>query len=58
MATLAVLWPLPLGVWLAWRMRGGGWRDPAAWNGLAFWSIGLLLASAGLELVAFAWLAF
>ncbi len=58
LAALAVLLPLPLGVWLAWRMVSGAWREPAAWNGLAFWSIGLLLASAALELVAFGWLAF
>ncbi len=53
---IGVLLPLPLGLWLTWRMRGGAWRDPAEWNGLAFWSIGLLMASAGLELAAFGWL--
>ncbi len=49
----AVALPLPLAAWLAWRMARGGWRRPAAWNGLAFWSIGLLMASAGLALAAF-----
>lgn len=62
---VAVLLPLPLAVWLAWQMSRGAWRRPAAWNALGFWSIGLLMASAGLELVAFvfattgaAWLPF
>jgi hypothetical protein len=50
---VALLLPLPLAAWLAWRMARGAWRDPAAWNGLAFWSIGLLMASAGLALAAF-----
>ena len=49
----AVLLPLPVAAWLAWRMARGAWRDPAAWNWLGFWSIGLLMASAGLELLAF-----
>jgi 1,4-dihydroxy-2-naphthoate octaprenyltransferase len=49
----AVLLPLPLAVWLAWRMARGAWRDPAAWNSLGFWSIALLIVTAGLELVAF-----
>jgi 1,4-dihydroxy-2-naphthoate octaprenyltransferase len=52
----AVLLPLPLAVWLAWRMARGEWRDPARWSGLAFWSIGLLMLTAGLELVAWLWL--
>jgi len=52
----AALLPLPLAVWLAWRMARGAWREPRAWNGLGFWSIGLLMATAGLELVAFVWL--
>jgi 1,4-dihydroxy-2-naphthoate octaprenyltransferase len=50
---VATLLPLPLAVWLAWRMARGAWREPAAWNGLGFWSIGLLMATAGLQLVAF-----
>lgn len=49
----AVALPLPLAVWLAGRMARGAWRDPTAWNGLAFWSIGLLMASAGLAVMAF-----
>ena len=54
----AVLLPLPLAAWLAWRMARGDWRNPAAWNSLGFWSIGLLMATAGLELIAFlvAWI--
>ncbi len=58
MVAAAVLLPLPLAVWLAWRMARGDWRNPAAWNSLGFWSIGLLMATAGLELIAFlvAWI--
>lgn len=49
----AALLPLPLAAWLAGRMMRGAWRDPRAWNGLGFWSIGLLMATAGLMLAAF-----
>jgi 1,4-dihydroxy-2-naphthoate octaprenyltransferase len=53
----AALWlPLPLAVWLAWRMARGEWRDRTRWSGLAFWSIGLLMMTGGLELVAWLWL--
>ena len=53
---MGLLVPLPLGGWLVWRMVRGAWREPAAWGGLAFWSIGLLMASAGLALLTFGWL--
>jgi 1,4-dihydroxy-2-naphthoate octaprenyltransferase len=53
----AVLLPLPLAVWLVRRMARGEWRDRSQWSGLAFWSIGLLMLTAGLELVAWLWLA-
>jgi 1,4-dihydroxy-2-naphthoate octaprenyltransferase len=53
----AAVWlPLPLAVWLGWRMARGEWRDRAQWSGLAFWSIGLLMMTGGLELVAWLWL--
>ena len=48
----ATLAPLPLALWLAWRMARGEWRERAAWSGLAFWSIGLLMATAALQLAA------
>lgn len=53
---LAVLLPLPLAIWLANRMARGAWANPAAWDSLAFWSIGLLMLSGGLEFLAFLWL--
>lgn len=56
LVALAALLPLPLALWQAYRMARGAWADPAAWNSLAFWSIGLLIASGGLEVLAFAWL--
>ncbi|HOU39721.1 MAG TPA: prenyltransferase [Promineifilum sp.] len=53
LVAVAVLLPLPLAIWLAWQMSHDAWRDPTAWNALGFWSIGLLMATAGLELLAF-----
>ncbi len=54
---VAAVWlPLPLALWLAWRMRRGAWRDRAQWSGLAFWSIGLLMATAAFQLAAWLWL--
>ncbi len=55
---LAALLPLPLAVWLMWRVgstaRGTNARDDTAdWSGLAFWSIGLLMSTATLQLIAF-----
>ena len=55
-AALGVLVPLPVAVWQAYRMWRGAWANSAAWDSLAFWSIGLLVASAGLETLAFIWL--
>jgi 1,4-dihydroxy-2-naphthoate octaprenyltransferase len=57
LVALAVLLALPLASWLAIRMGRGAWADPAAWDSLAFWSIGLLMLSGGLEVLAFLWLA-
>ncbi|MEI8167992.1 MAG: prenyltransferase [Chloroflexales bacterium] len=50
---LVPLGAAPIAVWLAARLAGGAWADPDAWEGLGFWSIGLLVASAGLMLGAF-----
>jgi 1,4-dihydroxy-2-naphthoate octaprenyltransferase len=57
LAALAVMVPLPVALWQGNRMRRGAWADPAAWNSLASWSIGLLILSGGLEALAFFWLA-
>jgi 1,4-dihydroxy-2-naphthoate octaprenyltransferase len=56
LAALAVLLPLPLAIWQAYRVMRGAWAKPAAWNSLAFWSIALLILSGGLEFLAFLWL--
>ncbi len=50
---LAVLLSLPIALWQVWRIRRGAATDPALWDGLAFWSIGLLMAAALLEMAAF-----
>ncbi|MBI5879586.1 MAG: prenyltransferase [Chloroflexi bacterium] len=42
----------PLGAWLCWRMARGDWARPACWNGLAFWSIGLLVGSLSVQTLA------
>jgi 1,4-dihydroxy-2-naphthoate octaprenyltransferase len=53
----AVILPLPVALWQGYRLGRSAWADPAAWNSLAFWSIALLIVSASLETLAFAWLA-
>jgi 1,4-dihydroxy-2-naphthoate octaprenyltransferase len=49
----AVLLTLPLAVWQGWRIRQGAATDPARWEALAFWSIGLLMMAALLETAVF-----
>jgi len=34
-------------------MARGAWADPARWEALCFWGIGLLMATAAAELIAF-----
>jgi len=50
---LAMLLTAPIALWQIWRMRCGAATEPLLWDGLAFWSIGLLLAAALLEMAAF-----
>lgn len=54
---LAVLLTLPIALWQAWRIRRGAATDPSLWDGLAFWSIGLLMSAALLETAAYLLLA-
>jgi 1,4-dihydroxy-2-naphthoate polyprenyltransferase len=53
LVALAPLGAAPIAAWLSLRVARGAWADPAAWDGLGFWSIGQLVASAGLMLLAF-----
>lgn len=53
LVALAATLMLPIALWQVWRVRRGAATDPAQWNALAFWSIGLLLGSALLETAAF-----
>jgi 1,4-dihydroxy-2-naphthoate polyprenyltransferase len=53
LVALAPLGAAPIGAWLIVRLARGAWADPAAWEALGFWSIGQLVASAGLMLLAF-----
>jgi 1,4-dihydroxy-2-naphthoate octaprenyltransferase len=53
LVALAPLGAAPIALWLAARVAGGAWADQGAWEGVAFWSIGLLVASAGQMLLAF-----
>jgi len=48
---LAPLALAPVGLWQAWRVARGGYRDPARWESVAFWSVALLVASAIAELM-------
>lgn len=57
MVARAVLLTLPIALWQAWRIQRGAAMDPIQWNGLAFWSIGLLLGAALLQLAAYLLLA-
>lgn len=41
----------PFAVWQAVRVARGAYRDSARWESVATWSVGLLIASAGAELV-------
>lgn len=43
----------PLAAWQFARVLRGAWAEPARWNSLAFWSIGLLLGTAAIELLIF-----
>lgn len=53
---LAVLAVSPIALWQGWRMARGAWADPAKWDSLGFWSIGLVMATAGAEFIAFLYL--
>jgi 1,4-dihydroxy-2-naphthoate polyprenyltransferase len=49
---LAPLVLAPIAVWQALRVARGGYGDPSRWGSIAFWSVALLIASAGIELAA------
>ena len=49
---LAPLLLAPVAVWQAVRVARGGYGDPSRWGSIAFWSVALLIASAGIELAA------
>ena len=42
----------PLAAWQVIRVAGGVWRERDRWESLAFWSVALLIATAGIELAA------
>lgn len=41
----------PIAVWQTARVVRGGYRDPDCWERVAFWSVALLVGSAGAELI-------
>ncbi|MCZ7671792.1 MAG: prenyltransferase [Chloroflexi bacterium] len=49
----AVLLTFPLAGWLGWRISQGAATEAALWDGLAFWSMGLLVGGAVLETAVF-----
>ena len=53
LAAGSVLLTLPLAIWQIWRIHRGAASDPTQWNALAFWSIGLLMSTTVLEMIAF-----
>jgi 1,4-dihydroxy-2-naphthoate octaprenyltransferase len=48
----------PLAAWQGWRVLHGAWKERNSWNGLALWSVVLLMGTATVELLAFLGLAF
>ncbi|HVZ72408.1 MAG TPA: prenyltransferase [Polyangia bacterium] len=42
----------PLAAWQVIRVAGGAWRERERWNSLGFWSVALLMATAGCEIFA------
>jgi 1,4-dihydroxy-2-naphthoate octaprenyltransferase len=54
---LSLFVPSPLAIWLFWRLRNGHALIPAQWDSLAFWTIGLLMATGVLETIAFLFIA-
>ncbi|MDX1613609.1 MAG: prenyltransferase [Candidatus Promineifilaceae bacterium] len=58
LVAFSLLLPAPLALWQSWRMARGAWKEPAHWNSLGFWGVGLLMGSVGLELGAFLLLLF
>jgi 1,4-dihydroxy-2-naphthoate octaprenyltransferase len=53
---LALLALSPIAAWQSWRMARRAWANPAKWNSLGLWAIGLLILSATVELLAFLFL--
>lgn len=53
LVALALLLVSPMALWQGWRMWRGAWANPEKWNSLGFWSIGLVMGSAGAEFLAF-----
>ncbi len=52
-AAAAIALLMPLALMLLWRVRRGDWHDPQRWNGLAFYTIVLLMAATTAQLAAF-----
>lgn len=56
--TLVALAPLgaaPIGLWISAQVLRRVWAKPHLWDALGFWSIGQIVASAGLMLLALLW---
>lgn len=53
LVALAVGLMSPLALWLAWCVHRGDYANPERWNNLAFFSIGLLTATAAVEALIF-----
>ncbi|UCC63385.1 MAG: prenyltransferase [Anaerolineae bacterium] len=56
LVAIAACLSAPVALWQAWRVGRGAWTDPARWDSLAFWGIGLLMGTAAAETLAFLWL--
>lgn len=50
---LAMILPIPLAIWLFWRLKNGQGEMAEHWDNLAFWTIGLLMGTGVLTTVAF-----
>jgi 1,4-dihydroxy-2-naphthoate polyprenyltransferase len=57
LVTVAIGLMSPLAVWQLWRVGRGDATNPARWNHLAFFSVGLLIGTAIVETITFGLLA-
>lgn len=56
LVALTVTMLVPIAAWQCLRMANRSWANPKMWNSLGFWSIGLLILTATVQLLTFIYL--